>query len=102
MALNIQNLPHTCKKTLFGTKTGIWDFWKGIICLPVQSFKIGANMYTFEVYQDKRGEYRWRYKARNGNILAVSSEGYSSKRACFNCVESVKKSREVEVVLLDQ
>jgi len=45
----------------------------------------------FEVYQDKAGEFRFRLKAGNGeNILA--SEGYSSKSACLNGVESVKKN----------
>lgn len=44
---------------------------------------------TFEVYQDKAGEYRFRLKASNGqNILA--SEGYKSKASCMNGVESVK------------
>ena len=28
----------------------------------------------FEVYQDKKGEWRWRLKHANGNILATSSE----------------------------
>ncbi|NLY56973.1 MAG: YegP family protein [Gammaproteobacteria bacterium] len=44
---------------------------------------------TFEVYQDKAGEYRFRLKASNGqNILA--SEGYKTKASCMNGVESVK------------
>jgi uncharacterized protein YegP (UPF0339 family) len=34
----------------------------------------------FEVYQDKRGEWRWRRKASNGNIVVSSSEGYNSKK----------------------
>ena len=34
---------------------------------------------TFEVYQDKRGEWRWRRKASNGQIVGASSEGYNSK-----------------------
>jgi len=33
----------------------------------------------FEVYQDKRGEWRWRRKASNGQIVGASSEGYKSK-----------------------
>jgi len=45
----------------------------------------------FEVYQDKAGEYRFRLKARNGEIIAVS-EGYKSKDSCLNGIESVKKN----------
>ncbi len=45
----------------------------------------------YEVYQDKAGEYRFRLKARNGEIIAVS-EGYKVKASCLNGVESVKKN----------
>ncbi len=37
---------------------------------------------TFEVYKDKRGEFRWRRKATNGQIVGASSEGYKSKKDC--------------------
>lgn len=37
---------------------------------------------TFEVYTDKRGEYRWRRKAVNGQIVGASSEGYKKKADC--------------------
>ncbi len=30
----------------------------------------------WEIYQDKRGEHRWRRKASNGNIVGASCEGY--------------------------
>ena len=36
----------------------------------------------FEVYKDKRGEYRWRRKASNGRIVGASSEGYNKKKDC--------------------
>lgn len=45
----------------------------------------------FEVYFDKKGESRFRLKAKNGEIIAVS-EGYSSKASCMNGVESVRKN----------
>ncbi|OUS04223.1 DUF1508 domain-containing protein [Rhodobacterales bacterium 52_120_T64] len=32
-----------------------------------------------EVYQDKRGEYRWRRSASNGQIAGASCEGYKNK-----------------------
>ena len=34
-------------------------------------------------YKDDIGEWRWRMRARNGNIMADSGEGYSSKRNAF-------------------
>ena len=52
----------------------------------------------FEVYQDKAGEYRFRLKATNGQIIAVS-EGYSAKASCLNGIESVQKNApEAEIV----
>ena len=52
----------------------------------------------FEMYQDKAGEYRFRLKARNGQIIAVS-EGYIAKAGCLNGIESVQKNApEAEIV----
>lgn len=45
----------------------------------------------FEVYKDKAGEFRFRLKARNGEIIAVS-EGYKAKASCMNGIESVRKN----------
>ena len=45
----------------------------------------------FEVYTDKSGEFRFRLKARNGEIIAVS-EGYKAKASCLNGIESVRKN----------
>ena len=45
----------------------------------------------FEVYKDKAGEFRFRLKAKNGQVIATS-EGYSSHANCLNGVESVKKN----------
>ena len=52
----------------------------------------------FEVYEDKAGEFRFRLKATNGQIIAVS-EGYKAKASCMNGIESVKKNApEADVV----
>jgi len=48
-------------------------------------------MGKFEVYKGKGGEYRFRLKATNGQIIATG-EGYSSKAACMNGIESVQKN----------
>lgn len=36
----------------------------------------------FEVYKDKRGEFRWRRKSPNGQIVGASSESYKKKADC--------------------
>lgn len=56
----------------------------------VEGFATEKNP-KFEVYQDKAGEYRFRLKAGNGQIIAVS-EGYKAKASCLNGIESVKKN----------
>ncbi len=45
----------------------------------------------FEIYKDKAGEFRFRLKARNGQVIAVS-EGYKTKVSCLNGVDSVVKN----------
>lgn len=45
----------------------------------------------FEVYADKAGEFRFRLKATNGQIIATG-EGYKAKASCLNGIESVKKN----------
>ena len=45
----------------------------------------------FEVYVDKAGEYRFRLKARNGEII-VTGEGYKAKAGCLNGIESIRKN----------
>lgn len=52
----------------------------------------------FEIYADKAGEFRFRLKATNGQVIAVS-EGYTTLANCQNGVESVKKNApDAEVV----
>lgn len=52
----------------------------------------------FEIYNDKAGEFRFRLKATNGQIIAVS-EGYTTHANCENGIESVKKNAvDAEIV----
>jgi uncharacterized protein YegP (UPF0339 family)/uncharacterized protein YuzE len=45
----------------------------------------------FQIYQDRKGEYRWRLRARNGEIIADSNESYSSKASCEHGIDLVKQ-----------
>lgn len=47
----------------------------------------------FEMYTDKAGEFRFRLKAKNGEVIATS-EGYKTKTSCENGIASVKKNAE--------
>lgn len=52
-------------------------------------------MGKFEVSVRKNGEYQFNLKATNGQVI-LSSEGYTTKAACINGVESVKKNAAEE------
>jgi uncharacterized protein YegP (UPF0339 family) len=45
----------------------------------------------FEIYKDRRGEYRWRLRASNRRVIADSGEGYKKKRDCKHGVDLVKQ-----------
>ena len=45
----------------------------------------------FEVYLDKAGEYRFRLKATNGQIIATG-ESYKAKAGVLNVIESIQKN----------
>ena len=52
----------------------------------------------FELYTDKAGEFRFRLKARNGEIIATG-EGYKAKASCLNGIDSIRRNApDAEVV----
>lgn len=56
----------------------------------VEGFAVEKNP-KFEVYADKKGEFRFRLKAKNGQIIATG-EGYTTIKACKNGIDSIKKN----------
>lgn len=62
----------------------------GVEDQTVEGFEVLKHP-KFEIYVDKAGEYRFRLKARNGEVIAVS-EGYKAMASCKNGIESVKKN----------
>lgn len=49
----------------------------------------------FEIFKDKAGEYRFRLKASNGEII-LASEGYKGKTGCKNGIASVQKNATID------
>ena len=47
---------------------------------------------AFEIYEDKGGEWRWRLRHRNGNVMADSGEGYGSRSAVVGAITGVKEN----------
>ncbi len=52
----------------------------------------------FEVYKDASGQFRFRLRAPNNEIIAVG-EAYTTKAACMNGIESVKKNASVAEIV---
>lgn len=63
----------------------------------VEGFKAATNP-KFEMYTDKTGQFRFRLKARNGEIILVS-EGYMAKAGCENGIASVQKNAEIAQII---
>lgn len=58
----------------------------------VENFEKVTNP-KFEIYEDKKDEFRFRLKAGNGEII-LASEGYKAKASCKKGIESVRKNAE--------
>ena len=83
-----------------GCKNGIESVRKNAAAAKVEDQTAGesATNPKFEIYNDKKGEFRFRLKAGNGEII-LASEGYASKAGCKNGIESVRKNaKDADVV----
>jgi hypothetical protein len=45
----------------------------------------------FEIYVDKANKFRYRLRARNGELICVSENGYASKDSCKKGIASLAK-----------
>lgn len=52
----------------------------------------------FEVYQDKKGEFRFRLRAGNGQVIATG-QGYKAKKSCMNGIDSIKKNAATATIV---
>ena len=72
----------------------------GIEDQTVENFEVLKHP-KFEMYLDKAGEYRFRLKARNGQIIATG-EGYKKKASCLNGIESIKKNAPESPIVTEE
>ena len=56
----------------------------------VENFEVKKHP-KYELYADKSGEFRFRLKAANGEIIATS-EGYKAKASALNGIASIGKN----------
>ena len=57
--------------------------------------------YTFEIYEDKGGDTRFRFKAPNGQVM-FSSQGYKQKSSAVKAIESIKQNAPDADVLTEK
>lgn len=50
--------------------------------LAVEAIMAERPFPSYYIYKDKVGEFRWRYQAVNGKVIADSGEGYKTKKDC--------------------
>jgi hypothetical protein len=55
-------------------------------------------MGKFEIYKDQVGQYRFRLRAPNGEIIATG-EGYTTKQGCLDGINAVKKYAPIAPVV---
>lgn len=65
--------------------------------ITVEGFKAEKNP-KFEIYKDKAGEFRFRLKAANGQIIATGEE-YKELKFCKNAIASIKNAPAANIVL---
>jgi uncharacterized protein YegP (UPF0339 family) len=52
----------------------------------------------FILYKDNKGEFRWRLRHENGNIIADSGEGYVNKDDALNGIQSVRENSQTAIL----
>ena len=80
--------------SLDGCKNGVESVRKNCAAHVEDQTKEGFETLThpkYEVYKDKIGEFRFRLKAKNGEIIATG-EGYKAKASCLNGIDSIGRN----------
>lgn len=87
-----------CKKGIASVQTNAMT--SGIADLTVPDPDSVITNPKFEIFFDKAGEYRFRLKAKNGEII-IQSQGYSAKSSCKNGIESVRKNAATDTIEIE-
>lgn len=72
---------------LAGVVLCAWGLHPGRASVAPETF---AGPVSFELFKDAKKEYRWKLKAANGKVMAVSNDGYSTKGACQSAIDLIK------------
>jgi uncharacterized protein YegP (UPF0339 family) len=64
---------------------------EGSVAAAEASDDLPDSQSQFELYTDSAGEFRWRLRHDNGNIIADGSEGYSSRQSAVQGLDAVRR-----------
>jgi len=76
----------------YASKDGARQAVERVQSYAPESDALDVGAAAFEVYEDEGGEWRWRLRHRNGNVLADGGEGYASRSGVHDAIESVKRN----------
>jgi len=69
-----------------------YEIYKKVENMQKEKRSLKSN-YKFEVFKDKKKEWRFRFVAPNGEIIATS-EGYKNRNDCISTIKSIKKNAQ--------
>jgi uncharacterized protein YegP (UPF0339 family) len=76
----------------YASEDGVGDAIERLRELAPTADVLDIGQAAFEVFEDASGEFRWRLRHRNGNILADSGQGYAARTGAWDGIESVKRN----------
>ncbi len=47
---------------------------------------------AFEIHEDEAGQWRWRLRARNGELVAMSEQGFTTKAGAIKALDVVRRN----------
>jgi hypothetical protein len=61
-----------------------------------------ASVFYFYIYKDAAAQWRWRFTAKTGKTIAVSSESYNNLVDCAHAVSLIKTESASSPVIGDE
>ncbi|SFS11487.1 Uncharacterized conserved protein YegP, UPF0339 family [Halomicrobium zhouii] len=75
----------------YASKSNAEDAVERVSSYAPEADALDVGAAAFEIYEDRAEEYRWRLRARNGETVADSGEGYSRRAEARAAVDRVKR-----------
>jgi len=59
---------------------------------PAEAVAEEKHTRAFEIHEDKAGQWRWRLRARNGELVAMSEQGFTTKAGVVKALDVVRRN----------